>query len=61
MTQVTTDRLSAALMLDPLVLGDAGSNVVTFGMGGAGMRGGAGAFAPSLEIDLAIFGNWGRR
>ncbi|MFP5433932.1 L,D-transpeptidase family protein [Sphingobium sp. ba1] len=60
LTEVTTDRLSAALMLDPLVLGDSGSSVVTFGMGGGDMRGGAGAFAPSLEIDPAIFGSWGR-
>ena len=60
LTQVTTDRLSAALMLDPLVLGDAGSSVVTFGMGGGDMRGGAGAFAPSLAIDPGIFGIWGR-
>jgi len=60
LTQVTTDRLSAALMLDPLVLGDAGSSAVTSGRGGGDARSGAGAFAPSLEIDPGIFGSWGR-
>lgn len=56
LTEVTSNRLSAAILLDPLVLGDAGSSVVTFGMGG-GMRAGVGKRVPVLEIDPAIFGN----
>ncbi|WP_294130388.1 L,D-transpeptidase family protein [Sphingobium sp.] len=65
LTEVTSDRLNAAILLDLLVVGDAGSSVVTFGMGG-GMgsgdrRVGAGTRVPLLEIDPDIFGVWGRR
>ncbi|WP_019051542.1 L,D-transpeptidase family protein [Sphingobium xenophagum] len=65
LTQVTTNRLNAAILLDPLVLGDKGSSVVTFGMeggmGGGDMRTGAATRVPLLEIDPDIFGVWGRR
>ena len=65
LTEVTSNRLNAAILLDPLVVGDAGSSVVTFGMGG-GMGGsdrrtGAATRVPLLEIDPDIFGVWGRR
>ncbi|WP_304534340.1 L,D-transpeptidase family protein [Sphingobium cyanobacteriorum] len=61
--EVTQARLTAALKLDPLVLGDPGSAVVSFGTGrGAPLRlpppgaedGAAGV--PMLAIDPAIFG-----
>lgn len=61
LVEVTQARLNAALKLDPLVLGDPGSTVVTLGPGkGAGIslppapdtpQGGT----PMLEIDPAIF------
>ena len=62
---MTANRLNAAILLDPLVLGDKGSSVVTFGMegsmGGSAMRTGAATRVPLLEIDPDIFGVWGRR
>lgn len=60
LVEVTQARLNAALKLDPLVLGDPGSTVVSFGAG----KGPAIALpppdaldgdAPMLEIDPAIF------
>ncbi|MBV2148491.1 L,D-transpeptidase family protein [Sphingobium sp. AS12] len=61
LTEVTSNRLNAAILLDPLVVGDAGSSVVTFGMGGSDRRTGAATRVPLLEIDPDIFGVWGRR
>ena len=60
LVEVTQARLNAALKLDPLVLGDPGSTVVSFGAG----KGPAVALPPAdakedgvpmLEIDPAIF------
>jgi hypothetical protein len=59
---VTQDRLSAAIRLDPLVLADPGSTVVSFGAARPGVRPLApDAEPPVLAVDPAIFGSWGRR
>jgi hypothetical protein len=62
---VTQDRLSAAIRLDPLVLADPGSTVVSFGAARPSARPlapiGTDAEPPMLEVDPAIFGSWGRR
>lgn len=65
--EVTQARLTAALKLDPLVLSDPGSAVVSFGTGRGGplrlpppgAEDGAGG-VPMLAIDPAIFGAWRR-
>ncbi|RYM09102.1 L,D-transpeptidase [Sphingobium cupriresistens] len=64
LVEVTQARLTAALQYDPLVLGDPASQVVTFGPARSERMtlppvpaGGNGA--PRLEVDPAIFGNWG--
>lgn len=59
LVDVTSDRLSAAIRLDPLVLGDPGSMVVTFGSGGRVSADSVSA-VPMLEIDPGIFGAWAR-
>lgn len=59
MVAVTQARLTAALKLDPLVLADPGSRVVSFGPATAApavLPEPTGADTPMLEIDPAIFG-----
>ncbi len=58
LAQVTTDRLSAAIRLDPLVTGDPGSSIVTFTPG----QGRSATLpppdrddVPTLEVDMSIF------
>ena len=57
LAEVTSDRLSAAVKLDPLVLGDPGSTVVTFTPGRADRLPppSPDEDAPLLEVDPAIF------
>ncbi|QGP80962.1 L,D-transpeptidase family protein [Sphingobium sp. CAP-1] len=67
LVEVTQARLTAALKLDPLVLSDPGSAVVSFGAGKGpplalpSRPDAEDAGLPMLEIDPAIFGSWGRR
>ena len=59
LVEVTGDRLSAALKLDPLLLGDPGSTVVTFTPNSGRLtpaRDTLQSRVPMLEIDPAIFG-----
>lgn len=67
LVEVTQARLSAALKLDPLVLNDPGSAVVTLGVPREGQMPlfmapvpSAGEGIPMLEVDPAIFGIWGQ-
>ena len=65
MVEVTQARLSAALQYDPLVVGDPGSMVVTFGPDRndriAPPLPTKDDDVPILEVDPAIFGTWRRR
>ena len=59
LVEVTGDRLSAALKLDPLLLGDPGSTVVTFTPDPGRLKPAPDTLpnrVPMLEIDPAIFG-----
>lgn len=64
MVEVTQARLTAALRLDPLVLADPGSSVVSLGTGRplpAPLTDSEADTYPQLEIDMDVFGPWGRR